>query len=181
MSRRISYDDFCQIPETLVPHELIAGELRTPGVPTVWHQTILGNLFYFVGQHVRDCRLGLVVTLPVDVVLDKARPLVVQPDLLYISQERAHIAQDKVYGAPDLVAEVLWGGGALFDRTEKAAFYARYGVREYWLVDPEAQTVEVRRLEPHGYETVGVFRRGDTLRSILLPDLRLPVNEIFAA
>ncbi len=86
-----------------------------------------------------------------------------------------------MYGAPDLVAEVLWGRDAPFDRTEKAAFYAQYGVREYWLLDPDAETVEVRRLEPHGYDTVGIFRRGETLRSVLLLDLRLSVDEIFAA
>ncbi len=72
----MSYEEFWNIPETLVPHELIDGEVRSPGVPTVRHQSVLGNLLYSVGEPVRKHRLGYVVSLPVDVVLDKARPLV---------------------------------------------------------------------------------------------------------
>jgi len=78
------------------------------------------------------------------------------------------------------VVEVFSRAGAVFDRTEKAASYAQYGVREYWLVDLDAETFEVRCLEARGYETVGLFRRGETLRSLILPDLHLPVDVIFA-
>lgn len=76
--------------------------------------------------------------------------------------------------------EVFSRAGAVFDRIEKAALYAQHGVREYWLVDLDAETVEVRRLEAGGHETVGLFRRGEILRSLILPDLHLPVEVIFA-
>ena len=178
---RVTYEEFCQLPESMLLHELIDGELRTAGAPPVRHQEVVGNLLLALHSYVKSRQLGFVVPGPVDVVLDRDRPLVLQPDILYISRERSAIAQDKVYGAPDLTVEVFSPGGALFDRTEKSAFYAQYGVREYWLVDPGAETVEVRCLEPQGYETVGPFRRGETLRSILFPDLRLSVDEIFAA
>ena len=178
---KLTFEEFCQLPESNLPHELIDGELRMPAAPNVRHQVILYNIGDPMRAHVRPRRLGLVLQSPVDVVLDEARPLVVQPDLLFVSQERIGIVRDKVYGAPGLTVEVFSGSGAVFDRTEKAAFYAQYGVREYWLVDPQNETVEVRRLEPQGYETVGIFRRGDTLRSIVLPDLRLSLDEIFAA
>ncbi len=177
---KLTFEEFCQLPESVLPHELIDGELRMPAAPNVRHQVIVSNVGDPMRAHVRPRRLGLVLQSPVDVVLDEARPLVVQPDLLFVGQERIGIVRDKVYGAPDLTVEVFSGSGAVFDRTEKAALYSEYGVREYWLVDPDADTVEVRRLAPGGYETVGVFRRGDTVRSIVLPDLRLPVDEIFA-
>jgi Uma2 family endonuclease len=116
----------------------------------------------------------------VDVVLDRQRPLVVQPDILFVSTARFAILGDKVYGAPDLVVEIFSPAGELFDRTEKAAFYAKYGVREYWLVDPSTETIEVRRLELSGQEVLGVHRRGDILRSHILPDFSLPVDDAFA-
>jgi Uma2 family endonuclease len=178
---KLSFEEFCQLPESNLPHELIDGELRIPAAPNWRHQQILGNLYVALRQHVLARKLGRVALAPVDVVLDRTRPLVLQPDVLYISHERTGIVQDKVYGAPDLTVEIFSGSGAVFDRTEKAAFYAQYGVREYWLVDPDAETVEVRRLETQGYETVGRFGRGDTLRSTLFPDLALPVDQIFAA
>ena len=178
---KLTFEEFCQLPESMLPHELIDGELRMPAAPNVKHQVILGNIYTPFRHHVRERNLGRVLLSPVDVVLDQARPLVLQPDLLYVARDRMGIIRDKVYGAPDLTVEIFSGSGALFDRTEKAALYAQYGVREYWLVDPDAETVEVRRLERHGYETVGLFRRGETLRSALLPEFQLSVNEIFAA
>lgn len=178
---KLSFEEFCQLPESNLPHELIDGELRMPAAPNWRHQRILGNIYLALRRHVEDRGLGYVALAPVDVVLDRARPLVLQPDVLFVSRERAGIVQDKVYGGPDLTVEIFSGSGAVFDRTEKAAFYAQYGVREYWLVDPDAETVEVRRLEPQGYETVGIYRRGDILRSIIFPELHLPVDEIFAA
>ena len=178
---KLTFEEFCQLPESVLPHELIDGELRMPAAPNLRHQDIKGNIYSPLRQHVRERDLGGVWMAPMDVVLDPARPLVLQPDLAFVLRERLRIARDKIYGAPDLVVEILSPSGGLFDRTEKAAFYAQYGVREYRLVDPDSETVEVRRLEPQGYETVGVFRRGQALRSILLPGLRLSVDDIFAS
>jgi len=177
---KLSYEEFSQLPESNLPHELIDGELRMPAAPNLRHQRIVGHIFVPVNAYVEAHDLGIVIQSPADVVLDQDRPLVVQPDLLYITKERAAIARDKVFGAPDLTVEVSAGRGAIFDRTEKATMYAEYGVRQYWHVDPDLETVEVRRLERHGYEPVGVFRRGDRLRSLLFPDLRLSVDDIFA-
>ncbi len=178
---KLTFEEYCQLPESVLPHELIDGELRMPAAPIYRHQRIIGNIYRVLYLFVEGRGLGVIVLSPIDVVLDRDRPLVLQPDLVYISRERAGVIRDKVFGAPDLVVEIFSGSGAVFDRTEKAAFYAQYGVREYWLLDPDAETVEVRRLEPHGYDTVGIFRRGETLRSVLLLDLRLSVDEIFAA
>jgi Uma2 family endonuclease len=178
---KLTFEEFCQLPESNLPHELIDGKLRMPAAPNWRHQQILGNLYAALRQHVLARNLGRVALAPVDVVLDRMRPLVLQPDVFFITHERAGIVQDKVIGAPDLTVEIFSGSGAVFDRTEKAAFYAQYGVKEYWLVDPDEETVEVRRLETKGYETVGRFGRGDAVRSSLLHDLILPADQIFAA
>lgn len=178
---KLTLEEFCQLPESVLPHELIDGELRMPAAPHLRHQDIKGNIYSPLRQHARERNRGHVWMAPIDVVLDQTRPLVLQPDLAFVIRERLHIARDKIYGAPDLVVEIFSPSGAVFDRTEKPALYAQHGVRECWLVDPEAETVEVRRLEPQGYETVGVFRCSETLRSILLPDLRLSVDDIFAS
>lgn len=145
---KLSYEEFCQLPESVLPHELIDGELRMPAAPNGRHQEILGNIYRPLDRHVRERGLGRVALPPLDVVLDPSRRLVLQPDLLYVSRERPGIIRDKVYGAPDLVVEIYSGSGALFDRTEKAAFYVQ---------------------------------RGQILRSIPFPDLRLPLDDIFTA
>ena len=177
---KLTFEEFCQLPESNLPHELIEGELRMPAAPNVRHQVIVSNIGDPMRSYVRGRGLGLVLQTPVDVVLDAARPLVLQPDALFVSQDRLGIVRDKVYGAPDLAVEVFSGSGAVFDRTERVAFFAQYGVREYWLVDPETEAVEVRRLEARGYETVGRFAPGQIVRSTVLPDLNLSVDDIFA-
>lgn len=177
---KLTFDEYCALPVTTQPHELIDGELRMPAAPHRRHQEISANIHEALRHHVRSRALGRVLYAPVDVVLDRERPLVVQPDILFISTGRFGTLGDKVYGAPDLVVEILSPGGELFDRTEKAVLYGQYGVREYWLADPTTETIEVRRLDASGQEVLGVYRRGNTLRSNLLPHFSLPVDDAFA-
>ena len=91
---------------------------------------------------------------------------VVQPDLLFVSYERAHIVtRENIQGAPDLIVEVLSPSTAERDRTLKLDLYARHGVKEYWLVDPNAKTVMLLLLGEHRFETVGTYEEGQTLAS----------------
>lgn len=177
---KLTFEEYCALPETVLPHELINGELRMPAAPNVRHQTISGNIHEHLRRHVRSQSLGVVLYAPVDVVLDRDRPLVVQPDILFVSISRLGIVRDKVCGAPDLVVEIVSPGGEAFDRTEKAFLCGQYGVREYWLVDPMAETIEVRRLDLSGQEVLGIYGRGDTLQSHILPDFSLPIDTAFA-
>lgn len=177
---KLTFDEYCALPATNLPHELIDGELRMPAAPHRRHQEILANIHEALRNHVRSRGLGRVYLAPVDVVLDRGRPLILQPDIFFVSGERVGILSDKVYGAPDLAVEIFSPAGELFDRTEKAVFYAQYGVREYWLVDPATEIIEVRRLEAAGQEVLGVYRRGDTIRSGILPDFALSADAAFA-
>lgn len=81
---RLTYEEFCQLPESHLPHELIDGELRMPAAPVPRHQRVTGNIYLAVRPHVEGRNLGLLELAPVDVVLDRDRPLVLQLDLLFI-------------------------------------------------------------------------------------------------
>lgn len=113
----------------------------------------------------------------VDVVLSEIN--VLQPDILFISQDRLSILEeDCIWGAPDLVVEVLSPSTSHLDRGVKKELYARFGVREYWIVDPGARSAEVLSLTP-GYQTTGTFVSPSRLLSPLLPGLSIDLELIF--
>ena len=87
--------------------------------------------------------LGRVAVAPVDVILDEPQALVLQPDVLFVSTDRLSIVRNQVWGAPDMVAEVLSPGSERDDRTRKLTWYRQYGVRECWLVNQFERDVEV--------------------------------------
>jgi Uma2 family endonuclease len=99
--------EYFNTPESLLPTELAFGTLQVRDSPSSSHQGAVGSFFVALREHVRTRSLGDVWVAPLDVVLDEAKALIVQPDLFYVSQDRADIVQRRVYGAPDLVVEVL--------------------------------------------------------------------------
>jgi len=107
----------------------------------------------------------------------------VQPDVLFIAAERApHPGAEDFTGAPDLIVEVLSQSTAHTDRLVKFGAYERAGVREYWLVDPRTRPVEVYSLpEEDTYEMAGQYTPGETVKSAVLSDLALPVDDLFVA
>jgi len=105
---------------------------------------------------------------------------VVQPDILYISRERSRIiTEEEIQGAPDLVIEILSPATAERDRTYKKTLYARHGVKEYWIVDPGARSVEVFSLGEKGFELVKAYGADEVLTSPLLPGLAVPLKDVF--
>jgi len=178
MSRRITLAAYLAGEETNRPQELAYGVVREPPTPTFEHQIIVGALFRRLDQHVRRYGLGRVVASPMDVVLDRERHLVVQPDVLFVSHERLAICTDRVWGAPDLTIEVLSMGSRRHDCVVKAGWYRQYSVREYWLVDPFARTIEARDLglKDEGSRT---FQSAELVRSRVLPRSRLKVGDLF--
>lgn len=115
---------------------------------------------------------------PIDVILDRDRALVLQPDLIFVSTARLDICRDRIWGAPDLVIEVLSASNRSYDCTTKVRWYREYGVREYWMVDPDRCRFEVLDL-PAG--TGGVYRARQVIRSGVLPRLRLRPADISGA
>jgi Uma2 family endonuclease len=173
-----SVDDYLRRLESMQPRELVWGVVREPPAPFYDHQWFLTRLTVLLTTHVRNHDLGEVCVAPIDVVLDRSRALIAQPDLIFIARDRLHIIDRQVWGAPDLVVEVLSPGTARRDRTTKLGWYRRYGVRECWLVDPSAWCVEVVRLTPRSL-TRRTYGEGAVLRSNVLRSLRLRVSEVF--
>ena len=143
MERRYSTDDYFSLPETNRPSELVYGFVREPPAPLYGHQKVVGQLFYLLKMHVEENKIGDVCVSPIDVVLDEAAGLVVQPDVIFVAKERSSIIRNHIVGAPDVVVEVVSPGTEHRDRTLKLAWYRRYGVRECWIANPHARTIEV--------------------------------------
>jgi Uma2 family endonuclease len=156
--------------ETTRRRELRFGALCEPPAPYWGHQSVVLHIARALIDHVEAHDLGLVNVAPIDVVLDEAANLVVQPDVLFVSKARQSIVHNQVWGAPDLVVEVLSPGTEQYDRREKVAFYRRYGVRECWLVDLRQLHIAVVDLtvDPPAERIAGA---GHCLRSAVLPDL----------
>jgi len=173
---RFTYEDYKTLPDDK-RYELLEGELVMVPSPKTHHQRISGNLEFLLRTFVQEHDLGEIFHAPLDVVL--AEETVVQPDIIFISKERARIiTEDNIRGAPDLVIEILSETTAERDRVAKRLLYAKYGVREYWLVDPTTGSIEVLQLGERGFEPIGIFWEGQTLRSPLL-GLELQLDQVF--
>mgnify|MGYP003481464412 FL=1 len=168
--------DYFRRPETNRPAELVYGVVREPPTPFYSHQRVVGQLFLLLRTHVDERGLGDVCVSPMDVVLDKEAGLIVQPDVLFISNERSSIIQNHVWGAPDLVVEVASPSTAHRDRTLKLSWYRKYGVRECWFVYPHDQRVEVADCTDAGRES---FAGAQEIRSRVLPELAVKAEECF--
>ena len=134
---KLTYEDYKNTPED-ERYELLDGELVMSEAPRIVHQSVDMELGTLMNLFVKENDLGRVFSAPTDVVLSDT--IVVQPDLLFVSKQRAHIiTEQNIQGAPDLVVEILSPSTANRDWTIKRGFYARYGVKELWIVDPGCQ------------------------------------------
>jgi len=165
--------------ETNRIRELAMGMVREPPAPFFSHQTVALKLARIIGDHAEPRGLGRVAIAPVDVILDRDRALVLQPDVLFISTERSAIIRDQVWGPPDLVVEVLSPGTKAHDGGLKLGWYRQYGVRECWLVDLHQEQVTV--VDFTGAFPVERMARGaDTIQSSVLPALETAASAVFA-
>jgi Uma2 family endonuclease len=139
----MTLQEYLDTPERLQPQELIYGAHRVADAPLPHHQRAVARLFRALDDHVTERSLGEVWLSPVDVILDGDRHLVVQPDLLFISEARSHILTDRIRGAPDLVVEVLSPHPRIGQEDERVGWFATYGVAECWLVHLTPRHVEV--------------------------------------
>lgn len=136
---RASVKDYQQLPEG-AKYQLIDGEIITMPSPTVKHQKISLKLTLILGAIIEQKNLGTFLYSPMDVYLDEEN--VLQPDLLFVSKTREKIIKkDGIHGAPDVVIEILSPHTAYYDNKKKRLLYEKYGVREYWLIDPEDKEV----------------------------------------
>ena len=131
-----------------------------------------------VDSSVEEANLGVVFSVPTDVVLTQTD--VVQPDLIFISSQRAGIGKAaNIQGAPALVIEILPDSTAERDETLKRQLYEECSVQEYWLVDPETKTITVLLLGEDGYAEAATYTEGHTLTSPMLEGFAANLDEIF--
>ena len=174
---KFTYRDYLQLPDDK-RYELVEGELYLVPSPNLDHQRISRQLGMVLWLHVSRQHLGEIFHAPCDVVFSEIN--VVQPDLLFVSaQRRSILTKANVQGAPDLVVEILSPSTGPRDLGIKRSLYAKYGVSEYWIVDPEAKTVEVLSWTETGYRTEAVIQEDGMLNSPLFPSLNLALTDIF--
>jgi Uma2 family endonuclease len=176
--RLYTYDELvAEMPESNQPCELWEGEIIMPPTPSFWHQKIAFRLQRALHDWVAARSLGEVVGAPIDMVLSPHN--VTQPGVVFISKERLDIIQRVIMGPVDLAAEIISLGGRNRDRIQKRDLYEQYGIKEYWIIDPEPETVDVLTLAGARYEVAMRCGRGQTASSPLLPGFTIPVDQLF--
>jgi Uma2 family endonuclease len=177
---KLTYDDFVNFPDDGKRHELIDGCHYVTPSPNTRHQDVSGRLFALIWSYLDASPIGRVFHAPWDVVFTEVD--VVEPDLVYVSNERGTVVTPAhARGAPDLVVEIGSPSTRRRDETLKRRLYERDGVREYWSVDPDRDTIRVLRRGESGFSEPLVLARDaqDVLATPLLPSLMLPLERIF--
>ena len=177
-SLKFTYKDYLLLPKDK-RYEIIEGDLYMVPSPFTKHQMISINLSHILWKFVRQKGSGEILNAPCNVVLSEYD--IVQPDILFISKERSNIITEKnIQGTPDLIIEILSRSRKHIDKNLKHRLYARSGVKEYWIVDPDKETIEVFILGAEGYKSEGVYDKKDKLKSKLLKGLSVNVIEVFS-
>ena len=166
----MTLQEYFSTPETVLPQELIHGVMRVADAPTPNHQDAVGAFHIALHEHLRGRATGKVWLSPLDVVVDADRALVLQPDLFVIMNEGAAAVVDRVYGAPDLVIEVLSPHPRIGTLAERVDWFREYGVRECWLLHQIERRIEVLQFEAGTVASRRVFGWDDVIRSAVLPE-----------
>ncbi len=169
--------DYFALPATNRYIELSEGKLIMPPHPTRSHQRAVEELFVRLRTFVQENELGEVHVAPLPVRLWPGK--IREPDVFFIAREHSDRIGEQFFGVPDLVMEVTSSGTRRTDRVEKLVEYAQAGVEEYWIVDPEAQTIEVFELLQGAYVLLDKWRMGETARSALLEGFTVADGDVF--
>ena len=168
---RLTTEAYLEGPETAAPQELVYGVLRDAPAPTPRHQDTVGMIYRQLQTYFERTRTGKAWISPIDVILDRDNALVVQPDVIALMRDRLHIVTDRVWGAPDLVVEVLSPTPRMGRLSERVEWFAQYGVRECWLVHQLSTLVDVIAFADGRVQATRVFHGQDLIASALLPNL----------
>ena len=175
----LTYDDYRLLPNDRNRYEILDGELSVTPAPRTQHQRTSSHLHVILANHIRARHLGEIYAAPIDLIL--ASTTVVQPDLIFIRNDRRHIVTERaIEGSPTLLIEILSPTTHQIDRLTKAQLYARYQVPHYWLVDPDQQTFEVYKLAGDHYDLVASGQHTDVLTPSLFPGLSIPLSDLWA-
>jgi Uma2 family endonuclease len=161
-------------------YELLDGEISVSEHPSLHHQRIVGNLIFLLDNHLIKNPAGKIWFRP-GVIFDEYNSAI--PDLVFVAKDRiSQIALGiHIVGAPDLAIEIMSPGSENIRRDQivKRQTYGRFGVKEYWIVEPIVEIIEISRLQNNVLASVGTFRNADEITSPLLPDLNFMVKDVF--
>ena len=175
--KKYTYQDYLQTPDE-ERYELINGELLMAPAPFPLHQNISAELHMRLMLFVKDNKMGKVLAAPCDIYFDEENT--VQPDIFFIAKERLNIiGEKKIEGAPDITIEIVSSNSAYRDLVKKKKLYAKFGVKEYWIVMLEEKAVEIYILKEKKYHLFKSFTEKDTLTSPILKGFQLILREIF--
>jgi Uma2 family endonuclease len=178
---KLTYEDYLTFPDDGKRHEIMDGEHFVTAAPNLRHQAILLNLGAELKLFLDTHPIGRLFVAPVDVVLSDVD--VVEPDLIFVSNAREErLTAANVQGAPDLVVEILSPTTRRTDEVTKRKRYEHFDVLEYWIVDPELETVKILRRTQNALGRTAELSRdeGHVLETPLLPGFRAPLEKIFA-
>jgi len=175
--KKYTIDDYILLEEG-APFQLINYDLVMSPSPIPEHQIISGRIFNKISAFLEQTNNnGIAMYSPVDVNLDEGN--ILQPDLLYISESRINIIQKRIEGAPDLIIEILSPSNAYYDLKQKKQVYEKYGVKEYIIVDPIDQNVELYFLKDGTYHLHQKAVKGEQLKSLVLEGFSIDVDKLF--
>lgn len=177
--RPLTVHDYRELPEGPPYYQLIEGELYMSPAPNRFHQEILNNISYLLRDYLESHPVGKIYFAPFDIFLTDLNAY--QPDLVFISHQRKSILTEQgAEGAPDLVIEILSPKTAKLDKGVKKEIYARTGVTEMWIIDPELKHLQLFRFEESSDVPVATFTPGQEFKPALFPKLSISVAKIFA-
>lgn len=175
--KRWTFNDLHQFDET-ERYEIYNGRLISMApAPDFSHQQIAARLHLLLAGFVKPRQLGEVAFAPVDVVF--AEDNTAQPDLLFIAKENLGMVRRSVFGAPDLVVEILSPSSIRRDRYEKLEQYARFGVKEYWVIDPANRSFEILTNQNDRFVVHSSAAETGTVESKILAGLIVDLAEVF--
>ena len=185
-AKKLTFNAWQALPESKQRYEIVDGVLSMPPGPTADHQWIMFEISVRLRSFVNERDLGVVLPAPVDLLIQREPLRTRQPDILYLSADRTGMrGRAQLQGLqfletpPDLVVEVLSPSNTHRDLEDKLEDYRMIGVHECWLVDPEAENIEILRLSAETATTEAIFGVDETLRSEVLVGFTLIVREIF--
>ncbi len=175
---KLTYQDYLLFPEDGNRYEILNGDLYMTPAPLTRHQTLVMRLGYLLMKYLEENPIGTVFPAPCDVLLSEND--VVQPDLLFVLHTgKAKITEKNIQGPPDLVIEVLSPTTAARDRELKCKRYEYFGIREYWLVDPDKNSLDILSLKDGHFVHPVRGTSPCTLISPLLPDFTFDLAKLF--
>lgn len=173
-----TYQDYLELPDDGNRYEIIEGELIMPPAPLTLHQKISRNIVYELLKFNENEQAGEILYAPVDVVLSQTN--VIQPDVLFILNENCYIiTEDNIDGAPDLVFEIISPSTGDYDLIKKKNLYEKFGIKEYWIIDPTRQRIEIYLNVQNKFELQQRMEQRGIVKSIILTGFQLGLDRIF--